>query len=99
MPVDRKRTKREDVPVNLRKLTLKELKVLAGQKLGELAAKLKTKDDLISALEKLVPAAAKELVKPRLVPVTHAEVKPAPAPPKQKFGEPQLPKPPPEPVA
>ena len=76
--------------VNLRKLSLKELKVLAGQKLGELAAKLKTKDELIAALEKLVAAA--EVLKPKLVPVTVAEVKPAAPAPKQKFGEPKLPK-------
>ena len=78
--------------VNLRKLTLKELKVLAGQKLGELAAKLKTKDDLIAALEKLSPRAA-GVVKPKLTKVTAAEVKPAPVP-KPKIGEPKVAKPP-----
>jgi len=75
--------------VNLKRLTLKELKVLAGQKLGELAARLKTKADLISALEKLVPEPP-PTAKPTLVPVAAAAVKPAPAP-QPKYGAPRAP--------
>jgi hypothetical protein len=75
--------------VNLKRMTLKELKLLAGQKLGELAAKLKTKADLISALEQLIPE-PKGPVRPKLVPVVAAEVKPAPAP-QPKYGAPKAP--------
>ncbi|MFT3837077.1 MAG: hypothetical protein QM723_08780 [Myxococcaceae bacterium] len=77
--------------MNLKRMTLKELKLLAGQKLGELAARLKTKADLISALEKLVPASSPPVpAQPKLVPVERAAVKAAP-PPAPKYGAPKAP--------
>lgn len=77
--------------MNLKRMTLKELKLMAGQKLGELAARLKTKADLISALEKLVPVSEPKVPpQPKVVPVERAAVKAAPAP-QPKYGAPKAP--------